>query len=570
MFMIRPLFALLTLLAMTAAVPAAEPAAARPNILFFFADDWGRFASLYAEVNGKGGVNDVVKTPNFDRLARSGVLFRNAHVNAPSCTPCRSSLLSGQYFWRTGRGAILRGAVWDEKIPAYPLLLNDSGYHIGKTYKVWGPGSPADAPYGGQKYAYQAAGGRFNQFSQNVTKMVAEGKPLEAAKEELYSEVRDNFSAFLKANEGGKPFCYWFGPTNVHRTWIQGSGKKLWAIDPDSLKGKMPPYLPDVPVVREDLADYFGEVQAWDHSIGVLVAELEKAGQLDNTLIVISGDHGAPGFPHGKCNLYGFGTGVSLAITGPGVKGGRVVDDFVNLTDLAPTFLQAASLPVPEVMTGRSLWPVLKSDKSGLVDPARTQVFTGRERHVEIARADYTPYPQRAITTADHLFIINFRPDRYPLGDPYRLDGTDEPTMEEIRDVTRTTHPDDDAGPTKAWLVGARKTPEWKAHYEWIYGKRPKYELYDLKKDPHETKNVAEDPAYAGVRAELEKRLLAELSRTGDPRLVNDGAYFENPPLAGPLPEEQAEKINNRDKAKNKGKAKKGAGKGKGEAKAAK
>ena len=113
-----------------------------PNILFFFADDWGRYASIYSEVNGKGGINDVVRTPNFDRVAKQGVLFRNAHVNAPSCTPCRSSLLSGQYFWRTGRGAILRGAVWDESIPSFPLKLRDAGYNIGKTYKVWSPGTP--------------------------------------------------------------------------------------------------------------------------------------------------------------------------------------------------------------------------------------------------------------------------------------------------------------------------------------------------------------------------------------------------------------------------------------------
>jgi N-sulfoglucosamine sulfohydrolase len=510
----------------------------RPNILFLFADDWGKFASLYAEVEGAGGLNDVVRTPNFDRIAKQGVLFRNAHVNAPSCTPCRSSLLSGQYFWRTGRGAILRGAVWDDKIPAYPLLLKDAGYHIGKTYKVWGPGTPADAPYGGQTHAYQAAGGKFNQFSQNVTKLMAEGQPLEVAKQGLYDEVTGNFRAFLAAREGDQPFCYWFGPTNVHRTWIQGSGKKLWAIDPDSLKGKMPPYLPDVPVVREDLADYFGEVAAWDHAIGLLLAEVEKAGELENTLVVISGDHGAPGFPHGKCNLYGFGTGVALSVTGPGVKGGRVVEDFVNLTDLAPTFLEAAGLAVPEVMTGRSLWPVLKAEGTGLVDPARTWVVTGRERHVEIARADFSPYPQRALRTADHVLIINFRPDRWPLGDPYGLDSDNPPTKEEIIATTRATHPDEDAGPTKAWLVGERNSADWKAHYQWVYGKRPRYELYDLKKDPHETQNLAEDPAYAEVKASLEKQLLAELTRTGDPRLVEDGRYFENPPLAGPVEEE--------------------------------
>jgi len=534
----RLLFALLCSLFVTTSMrlQAAEPKP--PNILFFFADDWGRYASVYAEVNGKGGINDVVRTPNFDKISKDGVLFRNAHVNAPSCTPCRSSLLSGQYFWRTGRGSILRGAVWDETIPAYPLILHDAGYHIGKTYKVWGPGTPSDAPYGGQKYAYQNAGGRFNQFSQNVTKMVESGKAMDDAKQELYAEIRTNFTDFLGARESGKPFCYWFGPTNVHRTWTKGSGKNLWNIEPDDLKGKMPAYLPDVPEVREDLADYFGEVAAWDNGIGVLLAELDKTGERDNTLIVISGDHGAPGFPHGKCNLYGFGTGVSLAISGPGVNGGRVVDDFVNLMDLAPTYLEAAGLEVPDVMTGRSLWPVLKSTESGLVDKMRTWVVTGRERHVEIARADYSPYPQRALHTAEHLFIINFRPDRYPLGDPYGLDSDNPPTAEQITATTRATHPDEDAGPTKAWLVGQRNSPEWKAHYEWVYGKRPMYELYDLKKDPHETKNVADDPPYASIKAKLEKQLLDELSRTGDPRLVDNGNFFETPPMSGPLDDE--------------------------------
>ena len=537
---------LISFISSNAASRASEPNIATeakpPNILFLFADDWGRYASIYSEVNGKGGINDVVRTPNFDKVAKQGVLFRHAHVNAPSCTPCRSSLLSGQYFWRTGRGAILQGAVWDESIPSYPLLLRDAGYHIGKTYKVWSPGTPADAPYGGQKHSFQKAGGRFNQFSQNVTQLILSGKAPSDSKEELYGEIRNNFTDFLAARETGKPFCYWFGPTNVHRSWTKGSGKKLWNIDPDSLQGKMPPYLPDVPEVREDLADYFGEIAAWDAGIGVILAELDKTGERENTLIAISGDHGAPGFPHGKCNLYGFGTGVSLTISGPGVVGGRVVDDFVNLPDLAPTFLEAAGLARPEVMTGRSLWPVLKSNKSGLVDETRTWVVTGRERHVENARADYSPYPQRAIHTADNLLIINFRPERWPLGDPYRLEGDDQATVDEITKTTRTTHPDDDAGPTKGWLVGERNSQKWKSHYEWVYGKRPKYELYDLKKDPHETKNVADDPAYASVKADLERRLMGVLSSTGDPRLIDDGKFFETPPMSGPLTDQEKTK----------------------------
>lgn len=517
------------------AAHAAEPK--RPNILFAFADDWGRFASAYARIDGPGTINDVIQTPNFDRLAREGVLFRRAFVSAPSCTPCRSALLSGQHFWRTGRASILRGAVWDGSQPAYPLLLREAGYHIGESYKVWGPGTPNDAPYGNGKYAFEKAGGRVNQFSQNVTKMVASGTAVEAAKQTLYDEVTANFDAFLAAREKDQPFCYWFGPTNVHRKWVQGSGKKLWGIDPDSLKGKMPPFLPDVPTVREDLADYFGEAQAFDASVGVLLKRLEEIGELDNTLIVMSGDHGAPGFPHGKCNLYDFGSSVSLAIRWGGAKSGRVVDDLVTLPDLAPTFLELGEVEIPKAMTGRSLVNVLKSEKSGQVEAARDAVFIGRERHVENARADFMPYPQRAIRTQDFLYIINFRPDRWPLGDPYRLDGDNVPTESEITENTRVTLPDEDAGPTKAWLVGVRNDPQWKDHFTKVYGKRPREELYDLQNDPQQMKNIAADTAYAKTRAELEERLLKELKETGDPRMIDDGKFYETPPLSGPVNE---------------------------------
>jgi N-sulfoglucosamine sulfohydrolase len=527
-------------LLLAALAPAAET---RPNILFFFADDWGRFARIYAEHGNLAGANGLLRTPNLDRLAKDGVLFRNAHVNAPSCTPCRSSLLSGQHFWRTGRGAILQGAVWDESIPTYPLLLRDAGYHLGKSYKVWSPGSPADAPYGGQKHAFEQSGRAFNNFSENATDLVAKGATVEAARAKLLEEVRGNFKAMLAAKAAGQPFAYWFGPTNTHRAWVRGSGQKLWGLDPDALKGKLPAFLPDVPVVREDLADYLGEVQALDAAMGVLLEELDRAGERSKTLIAVSGDHGAPGFPHGKCNLYGFGTGVSLIVAGASVQGGRVVDDMVTLPDLAPTFLEAGGVKPPAVMTGRSLWNVLQSDRQGQVDPTRTWVVAGRERHVEIARPDYSPYPQRALRTQDHVLIVNFKPERWPLGNPYRLDGTNEPTFDEVAQTTFVTLPDDDAGPTKAWFVGARKSPEWSALFEKFYGQRPMFELYDLKADPHEMNNVAESPAYAAVRKEMTERLFTILRETGDPRMLEDGKYFETPPLAGPLPNQGQKRL---------------------------
>lgn len=514
-------------------IAAAEPR--RPNILFCFADDWGRYASCYREVNGPGTPSDLIQTPNIDHVAREGVLFRNAFVTAPSCTPCRSSLLSGQYFWRTRRAAILQGAQWDAAIPAYPLLLKESGYHIGKMYKVWSPGAPADAPYGGQAHAYQQAGGRFNQFSETVTQLVAAGRPLEASKAELYREVRQNFQSFLKARPADHPFCFWFGPTNVHRKWIKGSGKALWGLDPDLLRGKLPSFLPDVPEIREDFADYLGEAMAFDAAVGELIAELKSRGEWENTLVVISGDHGAPGFPYGKCNLYDFGTGVALAVKGPQIRGGRVVDDFVNLMDLAPTFLEAGRVTPPAEMTGRSLWPTLKSDQQGLVDATRTWVVTGRERHVAGARDNYLPYPQRALRTKDYLYIVNFQPERWPLGNPYLLDTEPSPTVEELTEDTMITLQDVDAGPAKAWLVTHRNHPDWQPYFERAYGKRPREELYVVKDDPDQVHNVAADRQFSQVKESLHQQLLGELTRTGDPRVTGDGLYFETPPLAGPV-----------------------------------
>lgn len=529
--------AVLPLQSLAANASVAAEQERQPNILFAFADDWGRLASAYRQANDPS-LNDVVSTPNFDRVAKQGVLFNNAFVNAPSCTPCRSSILSGQHFWRTGRAAILQGAEWDSSIPAWPLLLEkDANYHLGKTWKVWSPGSPADAPYGGQAHAYQSSGNRFNGFSQTATKLVAEGSSVEEAKQQLLGDVRQNFREFLADGKEGQPFSYWFGPTNVHRKWVKGSGQQLWGISPDSLKGLLPPFLPDVPTVREDMADYLGEAQAFDAALGVLLDELEKAGQLENTLVVVSGDHGPPGFPHGKCNLYDFGTQVALAIAGPNVVGGRVIDDFVSLPDLAPTFLEAGGVEVPAVMTAHSLWPVLESKQEGLVDSHRTQVFTGRERHVAGAREDFLPYPQRAIRTADYALVVNFHPERYPLGDHYRLDGDDPPSTEEVTENTFATLPDEDAGPTKAWLVDHRNEQQWKPYFDHAYGRRPREELFDLRQDPHQMKNVAGDPEYATVLAELRERLMTELEQSNDPRLVDNGKFFETPPMAGLLPE---------------------------------
>ncbi|MFA5189149.1 MAG: sulfatase [Verrucomicrobiia bacterium] len=531
---------LLCVLAISAAtssgVAADAPAPKRLNILFCFADDWGRYARCYTTVESRPSINQVLKTPVIDRMAREGALFKNAFVTAPSCTPCRSSLLSGQYFFRTRRGAILQGAQWDESIPSYPLLLRDAGYHIGKSHKVWSPGKPADAPYGGQQYAYEKAGRDFCNFSENATQLVRGGMTFEAAREKILSQVRGNFEAFLADRKTGQPFCYWFGPTLTHRVYEKDSGKALWGIEPDSVKGKLPKFMPDVPEVRADYTDYMGEIQAWDAGVGVLIKKLEEIGELDNTLVVISGDHGMPGVPGGKCNLFDFGVGVALIARVPGVPGGRVVDDFVNLMDLAPTFLEAGGLKPPDVMTGRSLMNVLRSKKSGLVDPSRTWVVTGRERHVAAARDGNLPYPHRALRTADFLYVRNFAPDRWPMGSPKFTSRADLPSADELEHNTFVAFADMDASPTKAWLVGQYALPQWQWHYDYAFAKRPAEQLFDLRKDPDQTVNVADDPAYASAKREMSARLMKILTEANDPRVTGDGQTFERSPYIDPEP----------------------------------
>ena len=507
-------------------------AADRPHIVMAFADDWGQYAGAYGKL-APGGISDHVPTPNFDSVAEEGVLFTRAFVSAPSCTPCRSSLLSGQHFWRCNRASILQGAVWDMSIPSYPLILEEDGYRIGHTYKVWSPGTPANAPHGGAPRSHNKSGNKFNRFSQFVM-----GKSdRDAAKQQLLDEVRRNVRSFLDNDNDGnldsdQPICYWFGPTNVHRKWIAGSGKELWGIDPDQLKGKLPPYLPDVHTVREDFADYLGEVAAFDAGLGVVMDELKRVGILEQTLLVVSGDHGIPGVSRGKCNLYDLGTKVPLAIRWPdGIKKpGRVVDDFVSLPDLAPTFLEAAGVDPPETMIARSLMNVLESEASGTVDAQRDAVFTGRERHVAAARTDNKPYPQRAIRTDQYLYIINFEPDRWPMGTGPGFGGSpgEIPEYAKLRENTFAAFGDLDASPTKAWIVSHRReAPEM---FEYAVGRRPEFELYDVKNDPHCMTNLAKSIEHMDIRTQLHRRLMNELSATGDPRVSSD-VIFERPPF---------------------------------------
>ena len=209
----------------------------------------------------------------------------------------------------------------------------------------------------------------------------------------------------------------------------------------------------------------------------------------------------------------------------------------MSLPDLAATFLEIGGVERPKVMTSKSIWPTLKSDKQGLVDESRDHVLIGRERHVARARAGELPYPQRALRTKDFLFVINFKPERYPLGDHYGLDGAKEADVNQLTNNTFVTIPDEDAGPTKAWIVSNRKDPKVKFFFDHAYGKRPREELYDLRKDPHQMRNAAADLKYKDQVNKLRDQLMGGLSSTNDPRLIDGGKFFETAPMAGTIKE---------------------------------
>ncbi len=492
----------------------------RPNILFFFADDWGRYASIYADPN-QPSLNDVIETPNIDRIGREGLLFKNAFVPVASCNPCRSSLATGRYFWNCGSGAFLNpgGSTWTEdnnpfsRLPKFVDGLAESGYHTARSGKTFAftPTKPS-----GKQRSLPTYKDRFPRYGLYVGEATDEADRLERHNY-VIERTRNEMKKALLGTPEGTPFFFVFGPINVHRPYVADSGQNLWDIDPDDLKGLIPKFLPDVEDIRRDFADYLGEVLALDLMLGVMLEELEAADELDNTLVILSGDHGIPGVPRGKTECYDLGIQAPLLMRWPGhVQAGRRVEDFISLMDLGPTLLELAGADIPESMTGRSFLPQIKNRKSGWIDRDRDHVIVGRERHYHSARAGNLPYPMRAVRNENYLYIKNFKPERWPMGDPHSWNTDQKPTYEQLHTQTAVTTTDLDASLTKAYMF---THPD--DHFELTLGKRSMEELYDIKNDPDQLHNLATDPEMATGLKELRQQDDAVMLATSDPRLTD-------------------------------------------------
>ena len=453
-----------------AAQAAGQPAGSQPSILFAIADDWGYpNAGVYGD--------KVVRTPNFDRLAGQGVLFKRAYCVTPSCTPSRASILTGRPPHQLEEGGNLWGSL-PREFKVYPNLLEKAGYVVGCTRKGWGPGN------------HEAGGRTRNPAGPGFR----------------------NFAEFLKTVPADRPFSFWFGSHDPHRPYEAGSGITSGLRPQDVV---VPPFLPDTPAVRSDLLDYYAEVERFDREVGELLKQLEAAGRAENTLVVVTSDNGMP-FPRAKANLYEAGTHLPLAIRWPaGLKGGRVVDELVSFADFAPTFLQAAGLQAPKEMVGRSLLGLLADQAA----PGRDRVFLERERHANV-RAGNLSYPSRAIRTREFLYIRNLRPQLWPAGDPER-----EGAMGVFGDI--------DASPTKQLLLDRRDDPAIARLFRLACEKRPAEELYDLAADPDELNNLADKPEFADAKRRLRTDLDRWMKDTADPRAAGEDARWDNYPYYG-------------------------------------
>jgi N-sulfoglucosamine sulfohydrolase len=277
--------------------------------------------------------------------------------------------------------------------------------------------------------------------------------------------------------------------------------------------------------------------ERFDRDVGGIVATLGRLGELDNTLIIVTSDNGMP-FPRGKATVYDAGARMPLAIRPPSrgsnfaaLRRGAVVDVFVTHTDIAPTLLEAAGLNAPATMTGRSVLGLLRGaprpdlpsrssvQQSVRPEPGRDHVFIERERHAHVRRGNLS-YPVRAIRTKDYLYVRNFRPDRWPAGDPQLV-------------FSVGPFGDIDGGPTKSLLIDRQDDPTISRYFRLATAKRPAEELYDLKNDPHQLENVAGRPAHAGARHHLRQLLDAWLHETGDPRVTTDDDRWDRFPYYG-------------------------------------
>lgn len=462
---------------------------ATPNILFCLADDIS-----YPHMSAYGC--NWVKTPGFDRVAREGILFTNAYTPNAKSAPSRSCILTGRNSWQLEEAAN-HMCFFPAKFKTYPEALAENGYFVGSTGKKWAPGEPGII----NGIRRELVGKGWDQ------KKIA--PPTTGISENDYS---GNFEEFLDECPDDKAFCFWYGGLEPHRRYEFGSSLELGGKQPSEID-RVPAFWPDNDTVRTDMLDYAFEIEHFDSHLVRMIEILEERGLLENTIIVVTSDNGMP-FPRVKGQVYEYSNHLPLAIMwGNGIKSHSVVTEYVSFIDFAPTFLQLAGIDAEksgmQKVTGNSLTDLFSAQESGEEIPLRDFVLIGKERH-DIGRPHDQGYPVRGMIRDGFLYIKNFKPERWPAGNP------------------ESGYPNVDGSPTKTICLKTFGNPETKSFWDLNFGKRGGDEFYEISSDPDCIVNLADSASYSEIMVNLRNDMIQKLREQADPRILGDGDVFDN------------------------------------------
>jgi N-sulfoglucosamine sulfohydrolase len=435
----------------------AQNSAAPPNILVVLSDDHSvPYLGCYGAT--------WMSTPNIDRFAAEGVRFDRAFTSAPQCVPSRTSLMTGRSPVAARMGRFSSPLPPD--IPVVPELLRTRGYYTGvcgRYFHLDGVNNPA-----------------------SVTAQVYEKYQLRTWKDRVdfinngnQAQTSRFFDQFLSQKPSGKPWFFWINYSDPHHVWDADAGK----VDPARIK--LPPHLPDLPGVRNDLAHYCGEVERMDGLFGQAMDVLRKRGEEANTLVVFMGDNGMA-FPHGKGTLYDPGLNVPLIARWPRHIQPGATSNLISGEDVAATFMDAGGATPPKGVTGRSFYPFLTG---GSYTP-REYIFAARVHHGNSTFDENTKSSEwdlgRCVRSGRYKLIYNVTPAmEYQPTDSARDPGWQE-------------------------TVAAHREGKLKPEHDRAYFARPRpiLELYDLEKDPGELNNLAGKPEYRDIQQTLAAALL--------------------------------------------------------------
>lgn len=430
--------------------PAAEKPAQKPNVLLYVVDDHGTDdAGCYG--------NHVIKTPGLDTLARQGTRFTHAFCTSASCSASRSVILTGLHNHATGQYGHEHGYnhfVSFPNIKSLPVLLADAGYRTASMGK------------------YHVAPEKVYHF-QHYLRGTSGRTP---------EQMAEDCRTFIAAKEN-KPFFLYFCTTEPHRPFLREGSD---TFDPKDVI--VPPYLPDIPQCRSELAEYYGSVQRADKGLLRLIEILKETGRWDDTLVIYISDNGIA-FPCAKTTVYEPGIRLPCVVRNPFAdKKGIVTNAMVSWADLTPTILDfAQALPEKPNFHGRSFLSILEKENPQSWD----EIYASHTFH-EITMY----YPMRVVRTRRYKLIWNIA---HKLDYPFASDLWASSTWQAV-------------------LKSGDKVYGKRSIEAYIH--RPKFELYDLQNDPHEIHNLADDPNHSNVLQELKEKLKAFQKRTKDPWIL--------------------------------------------------